>query len=145
MPYDSFPILVARAPNATPTVFTTIAELDTVGLPELFSNEFDASTQNHGIDVYSVSSLLRRKPLPLTLNMLPYDGTQDHLTGLYSAKINNTFDGYKFTHAASSLIWVASGYVTAISPKTPMEGKLQIDVTLRLSGVMSIQGITVGT
>ena len=145
MPYDSFPILVARAPNATPTVFTTIAELDTVALPELTANEFDASVQNANIDKYVVSSLLRRKPLALTLNMLPYDASQDHLTGLYSAKINNTFDGYRFTHAASSLIWVASGYVTAISPKTPMEGKLQIDVTLRFSGVMSIQGVTVGS
>ena len=144
MPYDSFPVLVARAPNATPTVFATIAELDTVGLPELSSNEFDSSTQNHGIDVYSVSSLLRRKPLPLTLNLLPYDASQDHLTGLYNAKINNSFDGYRFTHAASSLIWVASGYLTAISPKTPMEGKLQIDVTLRFSGPMGIQSNSAG-
>lgn len=145
MAFDSFPLLVARAPAITPTVFTTIAELDTVGIPELSANEYDTSIQNKSIDYFVVSSLLRRKPIPLVLNLLPGDGTQDHLTGLYAAKINNTFDGYKFSHSASGLLYVGSGFVTALSPKTPMEGKLQVNVTLRLSGVMSIQGITVGS
>ena len=43
------------------------------------------------------------------------------------------------------MIWVASGNVTAIDPKTPMEGKLELDVTLRFSGNMTIQGVTFGS
>ncbi len=144
MPYDSFPILVARAPAGTPTVFTTIADLESVELPELDSNEDDTSVQNKTIDQYVMSTLLRRKPVKLSLNMLPYDGTHDHLTGLYKAKIDCTLDGYRFTHTASSLIWVASGYVKTLSPKTPKEGKLQLDATLRFTGQMTIQGVTIG-
>ena len=144
MAFDSYPLLVARAPALTPTVFTNIAEIDVPALPEISSNEYDSSTQNHSIDVYVVSSLLRRKVVALTLNMLPSDATQDHVAGLYYARLNNTFDGYKFTHAASGLVWVASGYVTILGPKTPMEGKLQLAVTLRFSGPMGIQSNSAG-
>lgn len=144
MPFNSYPILVARAAALTPTVFTNIAEIDNLGLPEIGSNEYDASVQNKTIDIYTVSALLRRKTVPLTLNMLPSDASQDHVAGLYFARINNSFDGYKFSHAASGLIWVASGFVTALAPKTPMEGKLQLAVTLRFSGPMGLQSNSAG-
>lgn len=144
-PYISNPILVARATAALPTVFTTIAQLKQIPLPSFKSNEADGSIQNSTIDKWVVSSLLRRDPVTLTLNLLPYDGTHDHLTGLLKAKIDCTLDGYRFTHAASSLIWVASGYVTATAMKTPFEQLMEIDVTLRFTGQMTIQGVTIGT
>lgn len=143
-PFNSYPFLVARAPAATPSVYTTIASLKTVGMPELGSNEFDASVQQNTIDVYVVSPLLRRKAVSLVLNMLPSDPTQDHVAGLFFSKINTNFDGWKFSHAASGLVWVASGFITAIVPKTPFEGDLEVDVTLRLSGPMGIQSNSAG-
>lgn len=145
MPFDSYPILVARAQASAPTVFNTIAELDVVSLPEIGVNDADASVQNSTIDKWVVSTLLRRKPTPLALNFLPNDGSQNNITGLYQAMTLGTFDGYKFSHAATGLVWVASGYVTNIKPKTPKEGVLGLDVTLRFSGQMTIQGLTVGT
>ena len=145
MAFDSFPILVARALAVAPTVFTTLAELDTVSLPELGINEADASVQNATIDKYVFSTLLRRKPVPLKLNFLPTDATQDHIAGLYKAMTGGTTDGYKFTHTASGLLWVASGAVTNLKPETPMEGKLSLTATLRFTGVMSIQGVTIGS
>jgi hypothetical protein len=145
MPFETYPILVARALAATPTVFTTIAELDTVSLPELGVTDTDASVQNTTMDRYVVSTLMRRKPVTLSLNFLPYDASHDNVTGLLKAQTGGTFDGYKFTHTASSLIWVASGYVTNVKLKTAKEGVLGADVTLRFSGQMTIQGLTVGT
>lgn len=144
MAFDSYPLLMARAPALTPTSYTTIAEIDVPSLIEIGSNEYDSSVQNFTMDRYVVSSLLRRKAPTFTLNMLPSDATQDHVAGLYFARINNTFDGYRMTHAASGLVWVASGFVTNLKPKTPMEGKLQIDVTLRFSGPMGIQSNSAG-
>ena len=145
MPFNSYPLLVARAPALTPTVFTNIAELEIPALPELSSTATDASTQNHTIDVYVVSTLLRRKPVSLTFNMLPSDPTQDHVAGLYFSKINTSFDGWKFSHAASGLVWVASGTLTTVGPpKTAIEGKLQLPVTIQLSGPMGIQSNSAG-
>ena len=147
MAYDSYPILIARAPNATPTVFTTIAELDTVALPEISSVITDASVQNYTAERKVASSLLRRKPAMFTMNFLPADGTQDHLTGLYAAKHANpqVVDGFKFTHLASGLVWIHSGFVAIITPKNPFEGKMQADVTLEFTGVWVHNGVQIGT
>lgn len=147
---SSHGIIVARALAATPTVFTDIAELDSVGLPELTRNEFDASVQNRNIDSY-VMGMLRRKSVQLGLNWLEKDASHDHLTGLYAGIINNTFDGYKFYTASgvdpqfSTFIWIASGNVQALAPKVPTDGKAGLTATLRFSGVMSINGVTFGT
>jgi hypothetical protein len=142
---SSHAVIVARALAATPTVFTDIAELDTVTLPTLFRNVFDASVQNRNIDS-NVLGMLRRKPLPLTLNFLPSDPTHDHLTGLYKALITEPVpvDGFKFYQTSSSVLWVASGQVASIDPKTPTDGKWAADVSIQLSGIMSIGGVTVG-
>ncbi len=142
--YDSYPILVARAIAPSPT-FNTIAELDVVTLPELGVNEADASIQNSAIDRWVTSTLLRRKPVPLKMNFDPADGTQDHITGLYKALATQSLDAYKWSHSASGLVWIASGNVTNIKPDTPMEGKISLNVTMRFSGAMSINGVQLGT
>jgi hypothetical protein len=141
---SSHGIIIARAPAATPTVFTDIAEIDASSLPEIFRNEFDASVQNRNIDDY-VMGMLRRKSITLSLNFLQGNGSHDQLTGLYSALIGNTFDGYKTYQTSSGFIWVASGNVQSIAPKTPTDGTWGADVTLRFSGVMSLNGTTIGT
>lgn len=134
---SSHSVIVSRAPSATPTIFTEIAELDQVSLPELMRNEFDASVQNRLLDSY-VMGMLRRGPVPLVLNWLPSDTTHDAIAGLYSAIIANSFDGYKFVQLTTGMLWVASGQVKSMSPATPTDGKLKSTVTLRFSGAMGI-------
>lgn len=147
---SSHGIIIARALSATPTVFQDIAELDSIALPELSRNEFDATVQNRNIDDY-VLGVLRRKSVQVGFNWLEKDASHDHLTGLYSAIISNSRDGYKFYTQAgvdpqfNTLIWVASGQVQSIVPKTPTDGKAGITATLRFSGVMSINGLTIGS
>ena len=135
--------LMSRAPAATPSTFTTIAELQDITPPELSRNEFDATTQNINIDTY-VLGVMRRGQMSLTLNFLPTNGTHDHLTGLQYALINNSIDGYKITFPDST-VWVMSGQVQGIKPKAPVDGKLSADVTFRFSGIMTISGVTVGS
>jgi len=144
MAVNAHSIVVARAPAATPTVFTTIAELNGVALPGLSRNEFDASIQNLLLDTY-VLGMLRRKPVKLSLNFMLGDATHNEVAGLYSAIIANSFDGYKFTQSTSSLFWLASGQVQAIDPLTPTDGKFAADVTLRFSGPMIIQTANIVT
>ncbi len=128
--------------------FTDIAELGDVTLPELMRNEFDATDQGKNIDSY-VLGVLRRGAPTFPLNFLPANGTHDHLTGLQYLLINNTVTGWRFTVPAivggdGGIVWIASGQVKSIAPKAPVDGKLSADVTLRLSGLMSIGGVTVG-
>lgn len=146
---SSHGIILSRALAATPTVFTEIAELDSVALPEIFRNEFDGTVQNRNIDSYALG-VIRRKAVQIGLNWLEKDASHDHLTGLYAAIINNTIDGYKFSTNAgadpqfSTLIWIASGQVQSLAPKTPTDGKAGLMATLRFSGVMTINGVVIG-
>ncbi len=133
--------IVSRAHAATPTVFVAIAELGDVTPPEMMRNEFDATTQDKNIDAY-VLGVLRRGQFVTPMNFLPTNGTQDHLTGLYKAIIDNSIDGYKITFPDTTE-WVLSGQVQHIAPKAPVDGKLSADVTIRFSGGMTIGGVVI--
>ena len=136
--------VVARAPAATSLTFTDIAELGDITLPELSRNEFESTTQEVDIDSY-VQGVLRRTPVTFPLNFIPSNATHDHLTGLFKALKDNTLDGYRFTiPLATPWIMICSGQVNKIAPKTPMDGKLAADVTLRLSSKFMIQGVVFG-
>lgn len=134
--------LVARAPAATPTSFTTIAELGDIMPPGLSRNEFDATTQQEDIDSYAFG-VLRRTPITFPLNFIPTDATQDHITGLQKSIIASTIDGWRITFPDGT-VWVASGKVTKFDPKAPVDGKLAADVTVRLSGKFTINGVVIG-
>ncbi len=135
--------LIARALAASPTVFTTIAELRDITLPGLERNEFDSSVQNRNIDDY-VMGLLRRAAPTVLINFIPGDATHDHITGLWNAIMNNTLDGYKFTSPSGDTVYVHSGYVKAITGNAPVDGTLSANVTLRVTGKFTINGVVVG-
>ncbi len=141
-PLSSHGTILAR--QHTPGgAFTDIAELGDIMPPELSRNEFDATTQNINIDSY-VLGILRRGAMTVPVNFIPTNGTHDHLTGLYKAMIDNSIDAYKVTFPDST-VWVMSGQVQKISPKAPVDGKLAADVTIRFSGLMTINGVTIGS
>ncbi len=140
---NSHSLIVARAPAATPTVYTDIALLEMSAIPELTRNEFDASVQNYNIDSY-ILGMPRRKAVQFTVDFIPTEGTHDHLTGLVSAIIANSYDGYKMYQTSSGLLWIASGQVQAAAFKTPTDGKFTCDLTIRFSGPMIINGVMFG-
>lgn len=126
--------------------FTDIAEMGDVTPPSLERNEFDATVQQENIDSY-VLGVLRRSAFTLALNFIPDNNTQDHLTGLQALLIANTITGFRvrFPQVTPTLDWIMSGAVKSFVPKAPVDGKLSADVTIRLSGLMKIGTVTVGT
>jgi len=125
--------------------FTEIAEMGDVTPPELSRNEFDSSTQNEDIDSY-VLGIMRRGAFSVPLNWIPDNNTHDHLTGVYKLMINKTMTGWKvrFTQVTPAIDWVMSGQVQALSPVAPVDGILKTNMTVRLSGLMTIGGTVVG-
>lgn len=118
------------------SAWTDIAEQGDVTPPELSRNEFDATTQEKDIDAY-VLGVFRRGAMTHSLNFLPDNNTQDHLTGLFFLAKNNTVTGYRITYPDTTQ-WIMSGQVQALKPKAPVDGKLALDLTLRFSGFMQI-------
>ena len=125
-------------------VFTTIAELGDIVPPGLSRNEFDSTTHNINIDAY-VLGVLRRGALTVPLNFLPGDATHDHLTGITKLMVDNTVTGHRVTFPnVPATVWIMSGQIQAIEPQAPVDGKLSADVTVRMSGLMSIGGVSIG-
>lgn len=133
--------LVAYQPTPG-AAFVDIAEQGDITPPEMSRNEFDATTQNENIDSW-VLGVLRRGAFTTPLNFLPSNGTHDHLTGVYYHLINNVMSGWRVTFPDGTP-WIFSGQVKGITPKAPVDGKLSADVTIRFSGLMSIDGVIIG-
>lgn len=125
--------------------WTDIAEMGDVTPPGLERNEFDATTQNEDLDSY-VLGVLRRGVFSIPLNFIPDNNTHDHITGLQKLIINNTITGFRvrFPQVTPAVDWIMSGAVKGFMPKAPVDGKLSADVSVRLSGKMSIGGVTIG-
>jgi len=146
LPLSGHGAILSRAPSATPTTFTEIAEVGDLQLPGLDHNEFGADAHNRNIDAY-VMGILRRDLFTVKLNFLPSDPTHDHLTGLLKAATTNPVptDGFKITFPDAINVWVASGQVKSVNNIVlPVDGLSTADVGIRFSGVMTINGIVIG-
>jgi len=134
--------LVARAPTATPTQFTTIAELADITPPPLTTPSTEVTPHNDNIDAYVVG-VRKRGELALVLNFLGTEGTHDEQTGLILAWADQTKDGYKLTFKDGT-IWLMSGFVTNFAPVTPArEGAQTANVTIRPTDSMLIEALAI--
>lgn len=135
-----------RAPAATPTTFTEIAEVGDITLPGLDHNEFDGTSHNRNIDAY-VLGVLRRDLFTIRIFILPTDPTHDHLTGLIKACTTNPVptDGWKMIFPDTVTTWVGSGQCKSVSNIVmPVDGLMSADVGVRLSDKMTINGVIIG-
>ena len=125
--------------------FTDVAEQRDVTAPNLERNEFDATTQNEDIDSY-ILGVQRRGLFSAPLNFIPDDPTQDHLTGVQALMFANTMTGFQITfpQITPALVWIFSGQIKNFNITAPVDGILSADMSVRLSGLMSIGGVIVG-
>jgi hypothetical protein len=134
--------LIAWQPSGS-GAFVTIAELRDLTTPGLSRNEFDATTQNVDIDTY-VLGVLRREALSFSMNFIESgEPTHDHVTGIQKGIIDNLMTGWRYSFP-NGLQWIMSGQVQAIKMTDPVDGLQSADVTIRMSGVMSIAGQVIG-
>lgn len=139
--------IVSFALSSAPTTFTAIAEVGDIQLPGFDHNEFSADAHTRNIDAY-VMGILRRDPFTIKMNFLPQNGTQDHLTGLISRCITNPVpvDGFKIVFPDATTTWVASGQVKSVNNIVlPVDGLSTANVVVRFSGLMTINGVVIGS
>lgn len=147
LPLSGHGAILSRALQSAPTVFTPIAEVGDIQLPSFDHNEFDGTSHNRNIDAY-VMGVLRRELFTIKLNFLPSDASHDHLTGLIKAAITNPVptDGFKVVFPDLVNTWVASGQVKSVANIVlPVDGLSTADVGVRFSGLMTINGVVIGT
>ena len=130
--------------QATPGgAFVTVAELRDITTPGLSRNEFEATTQNVDIDTY-VHGVLRREPLAFSVNFMESGETShDHLVGMQKLIIDNTMTGWRYSFP-NGLTWIMSGQVQKVQMTDPVDGLQSADIAVRMSGKMSIGGVSIG-
>jgi len=146
MPLSGHGAKILRAPIATPTTFTEIAEVGDLQLPGLDHNEFESTPHNLNIDTY-ILGVLRRDLFTIKMNFLPADPTHDHLTGLIKACITNPvpMDGFRIIFPDLVNTWTASGQIKAVNNIVlPVDGLSTADVAIRFSGRMVINNVLIG-
>lgn len=146
LPLSGHGAKIYRAPVATPSTFTEIAEVGDITLPGFDHNEFDATSHNRNIDAY-VLGVLRRELFTIRLNFLPSDATHDHLTGLLKACFTNPvpMDGFKIVYPDGTNNWIASGQVKSVKNIVlPVDGLSTADAEIRFSDRMVVNGVLVG-
>jgi hypothetical protein len=137
--------IIARAPAATPGVFTDIGEVGDLVPPSVSRNSIETTTHNDDIDQY-VQGVLRRGEVTFPINFIAsgtVGATHNHLTGLYQSIIDHSKDGWRISFPDGD-VWIFSGGVSNIGKRAPVDGALTADVSIRPSGLMSINGVVVG-
>lgn len=112
--------------------FEPIAELRDITPPSLTRNEIETTTHNEQDDRYIVG-IRRHGTMSFDCNFVPFDGSQDHLTGLQK----HWFDGvrriYQLTFPDGTQ-WLFSGFLSGITPSAPVDDRLSATVTIRPTG-----------
>lgn len=143
-------IAIEKDPTGAQGTFTTLGGLSSdIQEPGVTRPETEITPHNADID-YWLPGVRKREAVTFTVNFDYEDATHDHLTGL-KAKANSgdTF-GIRFRgpgwDTEGENDFIASGFITSMTITNPvMEGARTADVTMRLSGPMIDNGVTVGT
>lgn len=121
--------------GASPEVFTAISEIKT------FSGPGGSATV---IDVTDLSSSAKEKRMGLadegqlsfTINYIP---TDDEHAALREARANRAETNFKlvFTDDSPSTTWSFSGFVTGFSVSGAVDGVVEANVTIEITGAIS--------
>jgi hypothetical protein len=117
--------------------FVTIGELRDITPPPLMRNPIETTSHNE-IEETFVVGIRRKGELSFTIGWNPSIATHDHLTGLQDSWENGYRDVWRVTYPEGTE-WLFSGYVTNLAPAAPVDDGLTAEVTVRPTGLMTIQ------
>lgn len=130
-----FGLQLKRGDGASPEVFTAIAEVFAANLPSLSRAALDA-TSHDSADAFRefVGGLAEGGEISVEAHYLPANATHGFSTGLGSDFNDKTVRNFKMVLPNSLGTWAFSALVTKYNPTSPVDGKMTLSVTLKISG-----------
>jgi predicted secreted protein len=128
--------LVKRGDGAGSEVFTTIAEVGTITGPSQRSEFIDVTSQD-SVSGYRefVSGLIDPGEITFTANYIPANATHKNVLADFK---NKTKHNWKIIFPTSpSTEWAFACTPTAAELTAPVDGQLQLNVTLKVSGAVT--------
>lgn len=133
----AFGTLLKIGDGATPTeVFTSIAEVKEIGGPSLELETVDVTSHTSpGGWREFVGTLLNGGEVELTLNFVPTEGTHDNSTGLLADMTARTRRNFQMVFPdVGATTWAFTAFVTGFEPSAAVDGSLDAEVTLQVTG-----------
>lgn len=137
---SSFGTLLKKGDGGSPEVFTTIAEvLDIEGPDESLETEDVTSHDSTSGWVEKIGTLLDGGEVSFEVNFVPTNATHDSTTGLRADMINRTRRNFQMVLPdAGTTTYAFAALVTNVKPSEPVKGALRAEVTLEISGVVTL-------
>jgi predicted secreted protein len=142
MGISAYGTLLKIGDGAGPEVFTTVAEVKTIGGPNIKVDTVDLTTHSSsGAWRQFLATLIDPGELSIDVNFLPTNATQSQSTGLLKDLKNRTLRNWQLVFPdGSSTTWTFAAYVTGFAISAPVDDLLGASVTLRLSGQPTLTG-----
>ena len=126
--------IIARADLATPTVFSTLAEIKSIAGPGGASNMLDTTTLS-SVAMEFVPGLKDNGEVSLGVNFVPGDEAQQQML---DDQENQRMAIYKITYSdkkpTGGTTATFNGYVTNFAPSVGVNALSTADVTIKVSG-----------
>jgi len=128
--------LIKKGDGASPEVFTTVAQVVTIGGPSLAQDPIDV-TNHSSLEAWKefVGGLKDGGEVSLEINYDPATPTHNATAGLIKSLEDQTVDNYQIVFSdTANTTWTIPALVTGFETGAPVDGKLSASVTLKVSG-----------
>ena len=137
---SSFGTLLQIGDGGSPENFTTIAEVRDITGPQRTRNTIDVTNHSspNGYEEF-VMAIKRSGQMTFEVNFLgTTNATQDASTGLWADYENGTKSNWKMVLPSSYGTISFAAYVMGIENKAPVDGALTANITLKITGVVTL-------
>lgn len=118
--------------------FTTIGMVGDISGPQLTRETIDVTTHDSPNDFdESITGLKNSGEVTFKINWDPGNPTHDGTTGLWKKYSDGTLTNFQILNVAGDLIEFAA-LVTSMGPSFPVNGVIQSDMTLKVSGTVAL-------
>lgn len=135
---SSYGTLLKMGDGATSENFSTIAELKDIGGPSKSLGTKEVTTHvSPGRAREFIATLIDNGEVTAQINFLPSDGTHDPVTGLQSALDDAVKTNFQLVFPDDTDTTATfAAFVTAFKPAAPVDGSLDAEITLKLTGLI---------
>jgi hypothetical protein len=128
--------LIKMGDGASPEVFSAIAEVLSIGGPNETREKIDVTHLNSPGDYREfLMSFIDPGEIPLEVNFIPGNATQDYSTGMLAAQAAGTLKNWQLVFPTSpAKTYAFAAYVQGFSLPTAVGAQLKATFTLARSG-----------
>ena len=125
-----------------PEAFTEVAYVSNISGPSLALDTEDVTTHDQASAFEEVvATILRTGDITLDIFYDPDEGTHDASTGLLTDYEAKTLRNFQIRFPTTGKVqWSFAAYVTGFNPGAPVGGALTASVSMKISGVPTLDG-----